>query len=94
MACQLFDELWTGVLLRHIGVSVSELCTNEFNQASLFDDKDKDIEKNRAIDKTMDSLRMRFGGNSVYRSVFLHSGLKPITGGIGEDDYPVMASML
>lgn len=92
VACQLFDELWTGIPLRHLGVSVSELCTNEFSQASLFDDKD--IEKNRAIDMTMDSLRIRFGGNSVYRSIFLHSGLKPMTGGIGEGDFPVMASML
>jgi DNA polymerase IV len=92
VACELFDELWTGVPLRHIGVSVSELCTNEFNQSSFFDEKD--IDKNRQIDKTLDSLRMRFGSNAVYRSAFLHSGLKPMTGGIGEDEYPVMASML
>ena len=91
-ACELFDELWTGVPLRHIGVSVSELCTNEFNQSSFFDEKD--IDKNRQIDRTLDSLRMRFGSNAVYRSAFLHSGLKPMTGGIGEDEYPVMASML
>lgn len=91
-AYELFDDLWEGNPLRHIGVSVSELCTNEFSQVSLFDDID--MEKNKAIDRTIDSLRMRFGTSAVYRSVFLHSGLKPVTGGIGEDEYPAMASML
>lgn len=91
-AYELFDELWEGSSLRHIGISVSELCTNEFSQVSLFDDSN--IEKNKAIDRTLDSLRMRFGTNAIYRSVFLHSGLKPVTGGIGEEEYPVMTSML
>lgn len=69
-----------------------QLCTNEFIQVTLLDDKD--IGKNKSIDKTIDSLRMKFETNSVYRGVFLHSGGRPVLGVIGEEEYPVMASML
>lgn len=88
----LFDELWRGDPLRHLGVSVSELCTNEFYQVSLFEDKG--TEKNRRLDRAMDSIRIKHGSDSVVRSVFLNSGLKPMMGGVGDGDYPVMSSIL
>lgn len=91
-ACRLFDGLWKGEPVRHMGVRVSELCSNEFFQVSFFDDKD--IEKNRALDRAIDNIRMMYGSTSVIRSSFLHSGLNPIDGGIGEESYPVMTSIL
>lgn len=92
VACELFDELWKGESLRHIGVRVSELCTNEFCQITLFEEKDN--EKNRALDAAIDSIRMRFGSKSIIRATFLHSGIKPLTGGVGEGDFPSMSSIL
>ena len=93
VAYELFDELWKGEELRHIGVRVSELCTNEFMQTTLFEEKEN--EKNRAIDRAIDSIRLRFGSRSIIRATFLNSGIRPLTGGTGdEEDYPVMASIL
>jgi DNA polymerase IV len=92
VAYELFDELWKGESLRHIGVRISELCTNDFCQVTLFEETDN--AKNSALDKTMDSIRMRFGSKSVIRGTFLHSGIKPLMGGIGEDDYQIMTSIL
>lgn len=87
-----FDEVWGGEPIRQLGVRVSKLCSNEFFQCSLFDNKK--VEKQRALDKVIDSIRDRYGNNSIIRSTFLHSGIKAINGGNGEDDYPMMGSLL
>ncbi|MDV4150843.1 DNA polymerase IV [Clostridium sp. AL.422] len=87
-----FEECWRGEPIRQIGVRVTKLCSNEFFQSSLFDNKT--IEKQRALDKAIDSIRNRYGNNSIIRSTFLHSGIKSINGGNGEEDYPMMGSIL
>ncbi|AGA68450.1 nucleotidyltransferase/DNA polymerase involved in DNA repair [Desulfitobacterium dichloroeliminans LMG P-21439] len=92
IACELFDELWKGQPLRHMGVRVSELCHNDFLQLSFFE---RDYEKDRKIDQTIDVIRERFGSHSIMRSSYLHSGLKAMTGGvIAEEEYPMMTSLL
>lgn len=92
-AYRLFDEAWKGEPIRHLGVSVSELCSNEFNQVSMFEEGDMD--RNKAMDTAIDSIRQKYGSSSIMKSIFLHSGIKPISGGTGgEDDYPVMTSIL
>lgn len=88
----LFDEVWKGEKLRLLGVSVSELCSNENYQISIFDNKD--MEKHRALDSAIDKIRMKYGSNSVQRGMFLQSGLKPMSGGVGEDEYAEMSSRL
>lgn len=92
VTCNLFDEVWKGEPIRKLGVHVSELCHNEFYQVSLFEEND--VEKLRSIDKVVDSIRMKYGSKSIVRSVFIHSDVKSMNGGIGEDDYPMMTSML
>ena len=92
-ACQLFDEVWKGEPIRHFGVAIRELCSNEFYQYSLFDDKD--IERQSEIDKTMDRIRIKYGSKSVFRSVFIDSGILPMLGGVNEENnYPIMSSLL
>ena len=89
---ELFLECWKGEPIRHLGVRISELNDNEFYQSSLFEEKN--IEKYRNLDKAIDAIRKKYGTNAIFRSTFLHSGIKPITGGNGEDDYLFMSSIL
>jgi DNA polymerase-4 len=92
LACKLFDELWKGEPVRQLGVRVSELTLNNFHQLALFE---KDYEKQRTVDRAVDSLRERFGNGSVFRSSFLNSGVRFATGGtVDDEDYPMMSSQL
>lgn len=92
IACQLLDELWQGQPLRHLGVRVGELCQNDFIQPAFFV---RDRVKERKIDETIDEIRQRFGAQAIIRSSYLHSGLKPLAGGvITEEEYPMMTSLL
>lgn len=92
VACELFDEIWRNEPIRHLGVRVSELCTNSLVQMSLFE---QDIEKQRAIDIAVDKIRNRFGLKSVIRASFLQSGLSAMSGGtVTDEEYPIMSSLL
>lgn len=88
---ELFDESWLGTPIRQLGVRVSDLCSNEFYQSSLFDEE---VNKKKAIDKAMDSIRKKYGNTSIMRSTFINSDVKPLNGGNGEEDYPMMGSVL
>jgi len=92
VVCELFDELWKGEPVRHLGVRVSELCQDGFHQLALFE---KDYVKQRAVDQAVDSLRERFGNGSVFRSSFLNSGVRFQTGGtVDDEEFPMMSSLL
>jgi len=67
----LFDELWKGEPIRLLGVSLNNLCGDNIKQLSIFDIDNSRDEKQRSIDKTMDSLREKYGDNIVMKSVFL-----------------------
>lgn len=89
-ARKLFDEMWNGEELRRFSVNISELSSNDFFQLSILENYNK---KEEVLDKTIDSLRYRFGYDSVIRSCFLHSGINPLIGGVVmEDEYPMMSS--
>ena len=91
-ACELFDELWQGESIRHLGVRVSELCQNDFHQIAFFE---KDYGKQRAVDRAVDAIREKYGNASVFRSAFLHSGVRFASGGtIVDEEYPMMSSLL
>ncbi|MGC7870986.1 DNA polymerase Y family protein [Desulfosporosinus sp. SYSU MS00001] len=92
IACELFDELWKGEPVRHLGVRTSELCLNDFHQIAFFE---KDYDKQRAVDRVVDVIREKYGNGSVFRSAFLHSGVRFSSGGTVEDEeYPIMSSIL
>lgn len=92
VACYLFDNVWKGNPVRHLGVHITDFCNNDYYQCSLLDTFNYD--KDKAINKTIDSIRLRFGSKAVVRSCFLNSGLSSMCGGVGEEDYPTMSSML
>ena len=88
---KLFNEMWNKKPIRRFNITLSELSSNEFCQLSLLEDYDEKEEKlNRAIDK----IRYKYGYNSIIRSCFLHSGIKPVIGGVMEEEYPMMSSII
>jgi DNA polymerase-4 len=94
IACYLFDNVWKGNPIRHLGIRITDFCSNEFYQCSLLDNFD--YEKDKRINDTVDKIRLKYGSKAVVRSCFLHSGLNSMCGGMGdgEEDYPLMSSML
>lgn len=90
--CGLFDEAWSKEPIRHLGVRVSALVSNENTQLSLFDFEKH--EKLSALDASIDQIRLKYGKTSVIRASFLHSGLRPLNGGMPEENYPIMSSLL
>lgn len=96
---QLFNELWNGSPIRKLGVRVSELCCNDYDQLSLLEFGTFNFDKHKQIDKSIDKIRGRYGTKSIFRASLLHSGLSPVIGGtigkeIGEEEYPVMTNIL
>lgn len=90
---RLFNNLWDGITpLRKLRVRVSELSGNDFIQMSLFDSNNR--EKLQKADSAIDSIRKRFGSKSIIRASFLYSGISAIQGGMPEEDYPLMSSIL
>ncbi len=68
--CDLFDELWDGTPIRHLGVCVSHIKENtQGRQINLFESND--YEKLEAADKLMDEIRKKYGNDSVKRASFV-----------------------
>ncbi len=87
--CILFDEIWDKRPIRQLGVSVSDLCLADMQQLSLFYNPN-----NSRLDKTIDSIREKYGETAIMRGVFANSSLRPILGGYPDDEYPGMKSNL
>lgn len=92
IVCFLFDGVWNGKPIRHLGVHVTEFCSNDFFQYSMLDTFN--YEKDRKINKAVDEIRLKFGYKAIQRSCFINSGLSSMTGGVGEEDYPLMCATL
>lgn len=89
---ELFEECWKGEKIRHLGVRITDFCSDEFIQPSFFDAEDRD--KKNALDSAIDNIRDKYGNASVMRGIFLDGEFSPMTGGSGAEDYPVMSSIL
>lgn len=88
-----FIEMYRGEKIRQIGIRLTKLCSNEYYQGTLFDFEK--IDKQKKIDEVMDSIRKKYGKEAVIRSCFIHSGIKPLSGGTGSEEYyPIMSSIL
>lgn len=92
IACSLFDEMWNGEPVRHLGISFAQLEDSALEQLSLF--QNKEAEKMQKMDQVMDLIRKNFGDASLIRATFLHSPVKAFSGGIVEKDYLFMSSHL
>ena len=85
--------MYTGDSIRHLGIRLTNLCSNEYHQSTLFDFEE--IEKQKNLDRAIDKIRNKFGRDSIIRSTFIHSGIKPLSRGSGNEEYyPIMSSIL
>ncbi|MED1916923.1 DNA polymerase IV [Brevibacillus sp. DP1.3A] len=66
-ATMLLERHWDGSPIRSIGVSLSQLVSDEEFQLVLFDDREKKL----ALEKTTDMIKQRFGNASIMRAVSL-----------------------
>ena len=90
-AVSLFDAAWQGEPLRHLGVRISELCSNDFLQMTIYEGM---LEQQKKMDRIVDKIRMKHGTQAIMRSCFLHADVKAMSGGVIEDEYPMMSSIL
>jgi DNA polymerase-4 len=67
----LFDDSWRGEPIRLLGVSLNNLCEDNFKQISIFDVGSVRDEKQRALDKTLDNLKSKYGETVVMKSILL-----------------------
>ncbi len=69
-ACRLFDELWDGTPIRLLGIYTGRATKEEAGrQMDLFDPTD--YERLEKLDRAIDSIREKFGTDSVMRASFL-----------------------
>ena len=77
-AKELFDQCWKKEPLRLLGVSVADLCTEEEQQISFFDEEDSG--KGSQLDKTVDLIRRKYGEGAIMRGTFADGEIPPLTG--------------
>ena len=71
----LFRESWKGQPLRLIGVALTGLTEDEYEQMSLFEDPSVK-EKQRKMDEALDSIRRKFGNDKITRASIMKTSEK------------------
>ena len=71
-AKRLFVESWKGEPLRLIGVALTNLKDESFEQLSLFEDNEKK-ERRRKLAATMDEIRRKYGNDKIKRASIMNS---------------------
>ncbi|WP_313182304.1 Y-family DNA polymerase [Lacrimispora sp.] len=83
-ACQIFDEMWNKIPIRHLGIHTSHVTTENSRQLNIFDKVD--YEKMERLDKAVDEIRKRFGIDSIKRASFLNDkAVDHMSGGISRE---------
>lgn len=70
----LIRECWKGQPLRLIGLALTDIDHDEYEQFSLF--KNENREKQKKLDSAMDSIRGKFGNASIQRASTVQTGNK------------------
>lgn len=79
-ACALFDRLWNGEPIRLLGVQTSKATDSSYAQMNMFD-MDK-YEKLSRLNSAIDSIRSRYGEDSIKRACFVDNEQTHMTGGL------------
>ena len=69
--CRCFDEVWDGIPLRHLGIHTGRVSRDDFRQIQMFDKVD--YEKARKLECAVDSIRKKYGMDSIKRACFISS---------------------
>jgi len=78
-----FDQLWNHEPIRQIGVSTGHITDSDNRQYDLFD-----TEKNEKLSKlnaAIDSIRTRYGEDSIQRARFLNTEQSHMAGGLSKE---------
>lgn len=80
-SCKLIKHLWNNTPIRNIGVHTSKVKEDDgIQQLDLFQ-YDKLI-RLATVDKTIDSIRQKYGDDSIMRASFVKAPIRHMTGGI------------
>lgn len=83
-ACTLFDELWDGSPIRHLGVHTTRIFSDsEARQLSFINNID--FEKQERLDTAIDKIRLRYGIDAVKRATFINTPIDHLGGGISRE---------
>jgi len=83
-ACELFDELWDGTPIRHLGIHTGRVRDGiRIRQMNLFDPTD--YEKWERMEKAVDQIRLRYGTDALKRASFIESPIDHMSGGISRE---------
>lgn len=83
-ACKVFDEAWTGVPIRHLGIHTSRLKREDyFRQLDLF--SDGRYEAWEKVDTMIDGVRDKYGIDIMKRAVLANGLIDHMSGGISRE---------
>lgn len=82
-ACLLFDQLWKDVPIRKLGVRTSGIVEDVSRQMNLFDMDYYD--RLATLDETVDTVRLRYGDDSIRRASYINSPIYHMIGGISPE---------
>ena len=63
-ACNLLESMWQGDPIRLVGLRVSDLTDNTYEQVSLFDEVGKSNKRNK-VQKALDSINKKYGNYTI-----------------------------
>ncbi len=63
-ACSLLESMWQGDPIRLVGLRVSNLTDNTYEQVSLFDEVGKSNKRNK-VQKALDSINKKYGNDTI-----------------------------
>lgn len=93
-ACQLFDQLWDGSPIRHLGIHTGRLQDGvDIRQMDLFEEIER-YDRLQYMDLSIDAIREKYGNDIVKRAVFLKSRIDHMSGGISREKRTVDYSQL
>lgn len=79
---KLFKELWNGEPIRHLGISTSRAEVETYKQLDFFDDIST---KEQRLYNAMDSIRYKYGDDSIQRAIFLNHSIGHMEGGTSKN---------
>lgn len=85
-ACRIFDEAWDRITpLRQLGVQVTELSHEPYQQFDLFSGMDPEqYERKLRLDEAVDALRDKFGEDIIRRAKFTQNPEEHMAGGLSK----------